>query len=97
MLVGKTSSISVLVRNDETDETSWIFGKKVGCGTVVIELGIGSPVRVNCPNYQGKLPKKLGELLSSMYLIGVALSLSKPDHLVNAKMYTAKTKVGFSH
>ena len=70
LLVGKMSSISVLVRNDEADETLWILRKKAGCGAVVIEVGIGVPVQVNCPNYRGKLPKKLGELL---YLIGVAL------------------------
>ena len=59
LLLGKMSSMSVLVWNDEADETSWILRKKIGCGAVVIELGIGVPVRVNCPNYQGKLPKKI--------------------------------------
>ena len=34
------------------------------------------------------LPNKLGELLSSMYLIGVALSLKKPDNILfETKIY----------
>ena len=57
----------------------------VWCNAVVVEVGVGAPLRVGCPNFQGKLPNKLGELLSSMYLIGVASTLAKL--LVQIKTY----------
>ena len=38
-------------------------------------------MRVPCANFQGKLPDKLGELLSSMYLIGCGISLRNPSNV----------------
>jgi hypothetical protein len=76
----------VLVREDET-VASWNCRERVDCNTIALEIGLESPVRIQCPNYQGRLPNKLGELLSSMYLIGVSLSLRKPDSICH------KTKI----
>jgi hypothetical protein len=83
LLLGKKSVMTVLVREDDT-AASWSCREGVDC----LEIGLESPVRVQCPNYQGMLPNKLGELLSSMYLIGVSLSLRKPDSIcLKTKIY----------
>ena len=49
----------------------------VKCNSTVVEVGVRAPVRVDCPNYQGRLLNKLGELLSSMYLTAAASALNK--------------------
>ena len=88
LLLGKTNAMTVLVRDDEIVGSTWNCREKIGCNTLVVEIGLGAPVRVECPNYQGMLPNKLGELLSSMYLIGAALSLKKPGSILfETKVY----------
>ena len=86
-VVGKATTVTILVR-DEIDIASYSCGDGVRCNSIVIEVGIGAPIRVDCPNFQAKLPNKLGELLSSMYLIGVTSALSRcPSKLVQIKTY----------
>ena len=80
VVLGKASIITVLVREDDPV-------MEVDSNTIILELGLGAPVRVYCPNYQGALPRKLGELLSSMYLIGMARALSNGKPLIKAKVY----------
>ena len=68
--------------------SSYLCGQGVRSNSIVIEVGIGAPIRMDCPNFQWKLPNELGELLSSMYLIGVASAQSKcPSPLVQNKTY----------
>ena len=76
LLLGKTNTLLIFVKDDDAVDATWSEG--IDTKTILIEVGMGQIARVYCPNYQNVLPTKLGELLSSMYLIGVALSLRMP-------------------
>ena len=72
LLLGKTNALLIFVKEDDAVNAACSY-EGINTKTIWIEIGVGQIARVYCPNYQSVLPTI--ELLSVMYLIGVALSL----------------------
>ena len=65
LILGENGTVAVAVSDLETETES----ASVSSGAVFLEVGVEKPKLIYCRNCRERLPNKLGELLSSMYLV----------------------------
>ena len=72
LVLGRKGLPSMVVTDMEVERTTFSY---MSSGTIVVEVGLDKPKLIDCVQCGLLLPRKLGELLSSMYLVGVINSL----------------------
>ena len=55
LVLGEATTLTVLVKEDDAQEHGWTSVEKINCNTVVMEMGITGPMRVECVDFGGQI------------------------------------------